>query len=58
MYKLLLVLASAQALKRPQRALAVRGGEIDPITVGKGVVLASGLYGAFDPQGESRQVRY
>ena len=51
MYKLLLVLASAQALKRPQRALAVRGGEIDPITVGKGVVLASGLYGAFDPKG-------
>ena len=28
MYKLLLVLASAAALKRPQRALAVRGGEI------------------------------
>ena len=51
MYKLLLVLASAQALKRPQRALAVRGGEIDPITVGKGVVLASGIYGAFDPKG-------
>ena len=51
MYKLLLVLASAQALKRPQRALAVRGGEIDPIAVGKGVVLASGLYGAFDPKG-------
>ena len=52
MYKLLLVLASAQALKRPQqRALAVRGGEIDPITIGKGVVLASGLYGAFDPKG-------
>ena len=51
MYALLLVLASAQALKRPQRALAVRGGEIDPITVGKGVVLASGLYGAFDPKG-------
>ena len=49
MYKLLLVLASAQALKRPQRALAVRGGEIDPITIGKGVVLASGIYGAFDP---------
>ena len=36
MYKLLLVLASAQALKR-RRALAVRGGEIDPITIGKGV---------------------
>ena len=34
MYKLLLVLASAQALKRPQRALAVRGGEIDPIQIG------------------------
>ena len=52
MYKLLLVLASAQALKRPQqRALAVRGGEIDPITIGKGVVLASGIYGAFDPKG-------
>ena len=49
MYKLLLVLASAQALKRPQRALAVRGGEIDPITIGKGIVAASGIYGAFDP---------
>ena len=51
MYKLLLVLASAAALQRPQRALAVRGGEIDPITIGKGVVLASGIYGAFDPKG-------
>ena len=49
MYKLLLVLASAQALKRPQRALAVRGGEVDPITIGKGIVAASGIYGAFDP---------
>ena len=50
MYKLLLVLASAAALKRPQHAaLKVRGGEIDPITIGKGVVLASGIYGAFDP---------
>ena len=51
MYKLLLVLASAAALKRPQpqRALAVRGGEIDPLQVGKGIVLASGIYGAFDP---------
>ena len=28
MYKVLLVLASAAALKRPQRALAVRGGEL------------------------------
>ena len=37
MYKLLLVLASAAALKRPQRALAVRGGEMDPIQVGKGI---------------------
>ena len=27
MYKVLLVLASAAALKRPQRGLAVRGGE-------------------------------
>ena len=51
MYKCLLVLASAQALARPQRALAVRGGEIDPIAIGKGVVLASGIYGAFDPAG-------
>ena len=51
MYKLLLVLASAQALKRPQRALAVRGGEIDPLQVGKGIVLASGIYGVFDPAG-------
>ena len=49
MYKLLLVLASAQALKRPQRALAVRGGEIDPIQIGKGIITASGVYGAFDP---------
>ena len=51
MYKLLLVLASAAALKRPQRALAVRGGEVDPIQVGKGIVAASGLYAAFDPKG-------
>ena len=53
MYKLLLVLASATALKRPQpqRALAVRGGEIDPLQVGKGIVLASGIYGVFDPAG-------
>ena len=51
MYKLLLVFASAQALKRPQRALAVRGGEIDPLQVGKGIVLASGIYGVFDPAG-------
>ena len=51
MYKLLLVLASAQALKRPQqRALAVRGGEIDPIQIGKGIIAASGVYGAFDPK--------
>merc|ERR1711981_588486 len=35
--------------KRPQRALAVRGGEVDPITIGKGIVAASGIYGAFDP---------
>ena len=49
MYKFLLVLVSAQALKRPQRALAVRGGEVDPITIGKGIVAASGIYGAFDP---------
>ena len=50
MYKLLLVLASAAALKRPQHAaLKVRGGEIDPITIGKGIVLGSGIYGAFDP---------
>ena len=49
MYKLLLVLASAAAFKRPQRALAVRGGEVDPITIGKGIVAASGIYGAFDP---------
>ena len=51
MYKLLLVLASAAALKRPQRALAVRGGEVDPIQVGKGIVAASGVYSAFDPKG-------
>ena len=53
MYKLLLVLASAAALKRPQpqRALAIRGGEIDPLQVGKGIVLASGIYGVFDPAG-------
>ena len=51
MYKLLLVLASAQALKRPQqRALAVRGGEVDPIQIGKGIIAASGVYGAFDPK--------
>ena len=49
MYKLLLVLASAAALKRPQRALAVRGGEVDPMQIGKGLVAASGIYGAFDP---------
>ena len=51
MYKLLFVFASAAALKRPQRALAVRGGEIDPLQVGKGIVLASGIYGVFDPAG-------
>ncbi len=51
MYKLLLVFASAAALKRPQRALAVRGGEIDPIQIGKGIVAASGVYSAFDPKG-------
>ena len=51
MYKLVLVLASAQALKRPQqRALAVRGGEVDPIQIGKGIIAASGVYGAFDPK--------
>jgi len=49
MYKLLLVFASAAALKRPQRALAVRGGEMDPMQIGKGLVAASGIYGAFDP---------
>ena len=49
MYKLLLVFASAAALKRPQRALAVRGGEVDPMQIGKGLVAASGIYGAFDP---------
>ena len=42
MYKLLLVFASAAALKRPQRALAVRGGEVDPIQIGKGIIAASG----------------
>ena len=37
MYKVLLVLASVVALKRPQHnALSVRGGEIDPIAIGKG----------------------
>jgi hypothetical protein len=52
MYKVLLVLASAAALKRPQHnALSVRGGEIDPIAIGKGVIAASGVYGAFDPAG-------
>ena len=50
MYKLLLVFASAAALKRPQRALAVRGGEMDPIQIGKGIIAASGVYGAFDPK--------
>ena len=50
MYKLLLVFASAAALKRPQRALAVRGGEVDPIQIGKGIITASGVYGAFDPK--------
>ena len=48
MYKLLLVLASAQAPGARAR-WPCRGGEIDPITIGKGVVLASGIYGAFDP---------
>ena len=50
MYKLLLVFASAAALKRPQRALAVRGGEIDPIQIGKGIVAASGLCALSTPR--------
>ena len=31
-------------------ALAVRGGEMDPLQIGKGIIAASGVYGAFDPK--------
>ena len=56
MYKVLLVLASAAALKRPQRALNVRGGELGlnadtAISVGTGITALSGLYGFMDPAG-------
>jgi len=55
MYKVLLVLASAAALKRPQHnALSVRGGALDAdtaIKVGTGLVGASGLYCYMDPAG-------
>ena len=56
MYKVLLVLASAAALTRPQRGLAVRGGELGlnadtAISVGTGLTALSGLYGFMDPAG-------
>ena len=57
MYKVLLVLASAAALKRPSHAaLKVRGGELGlnadtAISVGTGITALSGLYGFMDPAG-------
>ena len=57
MYKVLLVLASAAALKRPSHAaLKVRGGELGlnadtAISVGTGLTALSGLYGFMDPAG-------
>ena len=56
MYKVLLVLASAAALKRPQRALNVRGGELGlnsetAIQVGTWLTGLSGAMGYVDPKG-------
>ena len=56
MYKVLLVLASAAALKRPQRALKVRGGELGlnaetAINVGTGLMGVAGAYTVIDPAG-------
>ena len=56
MYKVLLVLASAAALKRPQRGLAVRGGELGlnadtAIQVGTWVTGLSGAMAYVDPKG-------
>ena len=56
MYKCLLVLASAAALKGPQRALAVRGGELGlnaetAINVGTGLMGVAGAYTVIDPAG-------
>ena len=56
MYKVLLVLASAAALKRPQRSLAVRGGELGlnaetAINVGTGLMGVAGAYTVIDPAG-------
>ena len=61
MYKVLLVLASVVALKRPQHnALSVRGGEFaldadTAIKVGTGIMGASGLYCYVDPAGNLAQ---
>ena len=60
MYKCLLVLASAAALKRPQRALKVRGGELGlnaetAITFGTGLLGLSGMYAYVDPKGNLEQ---
>ena len=56
MYKVLLVLASAAALKRPERALKVRGGELGlnadtAIQVGTGLMGVAGAYTVIDPAG-------
>ena len=56
MYKCLLVLASAAALKRPQRGLAVRGGELGlnadtAISVGTKLMGLSGVYAYVEPKG-------
>ena len=56
MYKVLLVLASAAALKRPQRALNVRGGELGlnadtAISVGTKLLGLSGVYAYVEPKG-------
>ena len=56
MYKVLLVLASAAALKRPQRALNVRGGELGlnadtAISVGTKLMGLSGVYAYVEPKG-------
>ena len=55
MYKCLLVLASAAALKRPQRGLAVRGGELGldadtAISVGTKLMGLSGIYAYVSPK--------
>ena len=60
MYKVLLVLASAAALTRPQRGLAVRGGELGlnaetAITFGTGLLGLSGMYAYVDPKGNLEQ---